>query len=915
MTTTRRRGFAVAIRRIGAGLLTAAALGLQIAGAAPTGSAARAGHPFGWDRIGVEARPGGFWWWLGSSVSKPEISRQLRVLKKAGFGAMLVCPLYPYKDPVLPSIPYLSDQWIGMFRHTLEEGRRLKMPIDMTMGGGWPMGGPWVKRANAERDWRFETLTVSVDADHPTIVRDEPGKDPIECVTVCRDLKSADPALVVEPRMVDGKRAWPLPAGRWQVLVARMGYTNFDVYVGGPGGVGPVIDYWSPAALANLVEPLDRMLAALRPLRPRAAFCDSYEGRQGTTPGFLSAFQRVNGYDLRPYLHQFLAETGAPENVRLWHDYRQTCADLHIDFVRRWTAWARGNGMTTRYQYMGDPANPVDTSMQAGIHEDSPPFSSSAAHLAGHRLVSHETFTWGAGQNFIGSLDWFRKRGDSDILAGTNHMIYHGVPFTPAAEPWPGPMYYAGGNFSETQPWFPHIRSMNDYFARLQHLSQTAEPDPDVLVIWPEHDMWNKPNLGGFKWGQPFVWRNTNSGLERPTAALSGVLEALARSGIRYDIGSDRLICRQTSVVNGLLRAGKMRYRALVLPDVEAMSAQAIACMEQLARQGATILFVGRIPSAVPHGLPLLQETSGASAGLRRLAEAGRGAALPAKPDEVPQRLVAHGLRTEGIPGVLTLWRGRLGGDAIYFVKNQTSRAQRLWAPLARSGRYACVGNPRTGQVAGTSVRPRPGGGSLVRLSLQPTEMLTVRLSARPLPGAPAPPEAEAVEVRPLTPAWRMAWTDTEGRPHTRSVTGLRSWTEWPDLALFSGVVTYTAEFGISAGEARQRWILDVGELRESAAVTLNGRRLGDLWTTPFQIDLSPALRAGRNRLSLAVANLAQNRVVELVRGGGPWQKWNLEENDFEGYCGPLRLNRLMPLPSGLLGPVTLHRFAQVREK
>ncbi|MCX6361505.1 MAG: glycosyl hydrolase [Armatimonadetes bacterium] len=915
MTTTRRRGIGAAIRRTGTGFLAAAAMGLGGAQATPAVGPAHRQHPFGWDRIGVEARPGGFWWWLGSSVSKPEISRQLRVLKRAGFGAMLVCPIYAYKDPVLPAIPYLSDQWIGMLRHTLEEGRRLGMPIDMTMGGGWPMGGPWVTRANAERDWRFETLTVSVDAARPYVVQDAPGKDPIECVTVCRDLKGADPALVVEPSMVDGKRAWPLPTGQWKVLVVRMGYTHFDVYVGGPGGVGPVIDYWSPAALANLVEPLDRMLAALRPLRPRAAFCDSYEGRQGTTPGFLSEFQRVNGYDLRPYLHQFLAETGTPGNVRLWHDYRQVCAGLHIDFVKRWTAWARGNGMTTRYQYMGDPANPVDTSMQAGIHEDSAPFSSSAAHLAGHRLVSHETFTWGAGQNFIGSLDWFRKRGDSDILAGTNHMIYHGVPFTPAAEPWPGPMYYAGGNFSETQPWFPHIRSLNDYFARLQHLSQSAEPDPDVLVIWPEHDMWNKPNLGGFKWGQPFVWRNTNSGLERPTAAMSALFEALGGSGIRYDIGSDRLICEQASVVNGRLRAGKMTYRALVLPDVEAMSARAIARMEQLARQGATILFVGRVPSAVPHGLPLVQKTSAASAGLRSLAAVGADAVLLAKPEDAPKWLAAHGLRTEGMPGVLTLWRGRLGGDAIYFVKNQTNRAQRLWVPLARSGRYACVGNPRTGQVASAAVRSRPGGGSLVRLSLQPTEMLTIRLSAKPLPAAPAQPEAEPAEVRPLAAAWRMAWTDTEGRPQARSITDLRSWTEWPDLELFSGVVTYTTEFDLSAGDARQRWLLDVGELRESAAVTLNGRRLGDLWTTPFQVDLTPALRPGRNRLSLAVANLAQNRVVGLVRRGGPWQKWNLEENDFQGYCGPLRLSSLTPLPSGLLGPVTLLRFAQVGGK
>jgi hypothetical protein len=263
-------------------------------------------HPFGWDRISPEARPATFWWWLGSSVNESEIRRQMRMLHSVGFGAVLVCPLYDYKNPTIPPVTYLSDSWVRLFKVALDQGHELGMPVDMTLGSGWPMGGPWITRQNAERYLRFEQRQLEVRADQPVRFSDEPGKDPIACVCVVGDDQLARPATVIKCQQRSGDQVWELPTGRLKVLITRMGYTHFDLYVAGPGGMGPVFDYWSAPAFDNLVKPFDSLLAQLSPYRPRAAFCVSFEGRGGATPGIFEAFEQLNGYDLQPLLPQLL---------------------------------------------------------------------------------------------------------------------------------------------------------------------------------------------------------------------------------------------------------------------------------------------------------------------------------------------------------------------------------------------------------------------------------------------------------------------------------------------------------------------------------------------------------------------------------------------------------------------------------
>jgi hypothetical protein len=593
----------------------------------------------------------------------------------------------------------------------------------------------------------------------------------------------------------------------------------------------------------------------------------------------------------------------------VWHDYRQTIGKLHVDFTRRWTAWAHARGLQTLYQWIGDPANPLDTCAACDI-PDAAPAAVSAAHLTGKRLISNETFTWGTGQNFIGSLDYFRGRAELDggLLAGINHAVFHGTPFTPAAEPWPGPMYYAGASFSETQPWFQHLRYLNEYLARLQQTVQNSTPDQDLLILSSIHDQWFGRNEGEWRNGQPLVWRNSENGV----LSADKVAGALLAWGWQSDCCSDRLLLERVQTRHGLIQVGDLSYRFLVIPPLTYLEPASLQKLASLARAGAPMVFVGEIPRAVPHGLPLVQDTHANSSDLARLMNAAADGGdlhlhqVADSPDQatLAQFLLAHGLVSEG--GPVALLRARYGDSMVYLARNRAESRIDVWLPLSRNGRKVLVGNPRTQELAFAQCRPRPAGGTEVHLVMQPSEMLVLKVGDGD--GVIAPEFDYSIPriAKAAGDSWRLTWKDYQGLPHEKTVTRLDSWPEIEELGLFSGLVRYETRFRLEHKELQRRWVLDAGRVHESAEVYVNGRLVGGVWTTPFVLELTEFLKPGENTLSLEVANLAQNRIVDLQRRQVPWKRWRLEENDFAGYCGPLRLDHLQPLPSGLLGPVRL---------
>jgi hypothetical protein len=134
----------------------------------------------------------------------------------------------------------------------------------------------------------------------------------------------------------------------------------------------------------------------------------------------------------------------------------------------------------------------------------------------------------------------------------------------------------------------------------------------------------------------------------------------------------------------------------------------------------------------------------------------------------------------------------------------------------------------------------------------------------------------------------------------------LGSWTTRADedARRFAGTARYSLSFERPASAASD-WLLDLGDVRESARVRLNGRELATLWSRPYRLRLGSALRPGLNRLELEVTNLPANRVRDLDQRGVHWKRFhdinvvNVDYKPLDAAGWPLR-------ESGLLGPVTL---------
>src|SRR5262245_18184159 len=86
------------------------------------------------------------WWWFGSAVTKPELEREMVAMKAGGIGGVEVQPVYPVtlddEARGIRNLPFLSDGFLDALRFTADKARELGLRMDLTLGSGWPYGGP-----------------------------------------------------------------------------------------------------------------------------------------------------------------------------------------------------------------------------------------------------------------------------------------------------------------------------------------------------------------------------------------------------------------------------------------------------------------------------------------------------------------------------------------------------------------------------------------------------------------------------------------------------------------------------------------------------------------------------------------------------------------------------------------------------
>jgi hypothetical protein len=423
---------------------------------------------------------------------------------------------------------------------------------------------------------------------------------------------------------------------------------------------------------------------------------------------------------------------------------------------------------------------------------------------------------------------------------------------------------------------------------------QAGRADNDILLYWPEADEQDEPEGLMHQHGM-----HENEWLVQ-SAAGRRALE-LIESGYSFDFISDAQI-EALKVQDGKLVTAGGRYRVLVVPETRRMPLETLGALLRLRTAGGA-LHIDGLPEDVP-GFARLGERR---AKLRELlaSKALQGAAAPAG------ALTQSGARQEPAAKLNLRFTRRVRSDGYdYFMVNLTGNRFDGWLPLATDGKSAELWDPLSGDTGAAAIAAGERGRVKVYLQLDSGQSLILRTySTKPQQRGLRPWRYHAARSagEELDGEWRVDFVSGgEELPNSFVTRELASWTELarPTGQSFSGTAHYQLTFD-APSQAADDWLLDLGDVRETARVTLNGKLVATLWSLPMVVRVGNALKPRGNVLELEVTNLPANRIRDLDRRKVPWKIMD-EINLVNIRYRPFDASTWQPQASGLLGPVKL---------
>jgi hypothetical protein len=120
------------------------------------------------------------WWWFGPAVDDAELSRELHTMKEGGIGGVEIQPVYALAldDPQkgIRNTPYLSDEFLHAVSFANQTARQLGMRVSITLGSGWPYGGPHIPVTQAAGQMRLVTMALPPKTDQAALPPMENGE-------------------------------------------------------------------------------------------------------------------------------------------------------------------------------------------------------------------------------------------------------------------------------------------------------------------------------------------------------------------------------------------------------------------------------------------------------------------------------------------------------------------------------------------------------------------------------------------------------------------------------------------------------------------------------------------------------------------------------------------------------------------
>ena len=726
----------------------------------------------------------------------------------------------------------------------------------------------------------------------------------------------------------NGKLVWDAPEGSWVVM--RTGLVPIGTMCGpaSPQSLGLEVDKMSREHVRSLFDGMVGEFLRRTPASERKALkyviADSYEtGPQNWTDGFIEKFEKRFGYSpvrFLPALTGRVVDSPDVSNRFLWDWRRLVVESIAYDYVGGLREIAAENNLTLwleNYGHWGFPSEFLlygSQSDQVGgeFWEDGSPIdsvecraASSCANIYGKTDVYAEAFT--SGRNFKQCPADLKQWTDWVYSAGINHFILHVYVHQPD-ERKPGIIQWFGTEFNRHNTWFEQSKAFIDYTRRCSVMLKAGRPVIDVAYYIGE----NAPSMEG----------------PRDPKLPDG-----------YDFGyinSDVLI-RSAMVEDGriIIKNGPA-YSVLVLPKETVMRPDMIKAIQRLVNDGATVL--GPAPSTSPS----FQNFPDADTEVRKIAgevwgsvdgkstkqrSYGKGRIMDgfSLAEALSQIGLLPDVELNNSKGLIcsVAGSGRIGihkngglvfkhratGDSdVYFISNTTDRDADFTVALRQTCRKPWLCDAISGTMREAVAFSQKDGRTHIPLRLGASESVFVVLSGKVAPdasGVAASNTSARAELTAIEGPWTLHF-EGQGAPETIVFNNLADWSTHTNSAIrhYSGTASYETMFKLTDSVSGEQLHLNLGDVGVIATVEINGRDMGTVWTRPWEIDISDAVRKGENRLRITVANTWHNRLAADA---------SLPLADRKSYVSqPYKLDPKAKLvSSGLIGPVKIWKNAK----
>jgi hypothetical protein len=713
----------------------------------------------------------------------------------------------------------------------------------------------------------------------------------------------------------DGTLDWTPPAGNWMVL--RFGYSLLGItnHPATPEATGLEVDKLDRRFVKNYFEKyLDSYketvgVGDMGKKGIQYVINDSWEaGSQNWTDNMLAEFKKLRGYDPTPWLPVLtgrIVESAAASDRFLW-DFRKTISDLIANehygqleqTLHEWGMGHYGESHESGRAFVADgmevkkfnevpmsamwTQSPGVNNVQYGYNADDRE-SASVAHIYGQNLAAAESLT-AAAAPWAWSPATLKPTADQELLNGINRFVIHESAHQPLIDKAPGLTLGPFGQwFNRNDTWAEYAGPWVDYLARASYMLQQGRFAADLLYFYGEDS-----NLTA-------IFEHKSPGIP---------------NGYGFDyINADALI-HELEVANGqIVTKSGMQYKVLALdPYAKHMSLPVLQAIHVLVQKGAVV--AGPKPTDDPsladdqnEFQKLSSELFGDGTGVHRVGNgvvyAGQNLsevfnALHVQPD-------FDFVKNNTDSDVEFAHRKLKTGD-LYFVDNRSNHDEVIDATFRVTGMQPELWHADTGTTEPTSFKIA-SGRTLVPLRLEAWG--TVFVVFRKATHESSHLVLDPIDTKLVTVPgpWSLSFQPNRGAPASITLDGLSDWSQNPDpgVKYFSGVGTYTNTLQASSEWFKKgsRLWLDLGDVKNLAEVSVNGKNLGQRWHAPYRVDVTSILKPGANEITIKVINSWVNRMIGDEQPGAT----KITFADVKPY------KATSPLwPSGLLGPVTLIR-------